>query len=90
MTTLGNERGGNATTQHVQYTKQFWDAVELTRKYGLEHDPVVRQQLAWAYTHTEIMIRPRSIGTCSSTVLGACCRMKDSKRSASTDWMSRK
>ena len=26
MTTLGNERGGNATTQHVQYTKQFWDA----------------------------------------------------------------
>ena len=24
MTTLGNERGGNATTQHVQYTKQFW------------------------------------------------------------------
>ncbi len=28
MTTLGNERGGNATTQHVQYTKQFWDVVE--------------------------------------------------------------
>ena len=24
MTTLGNERGGNATTQHVQYQKQFW------------------------------------------------------------------
>jgi alkylation response protein AidB-like acyl-CoA dehydrogenase len=55
MTTLGNERGGNATTQHVQYTKQFWDAVELTRKYGRESDPLVRQQLAWAYTHTEIM-----------------------------------
>ena len=55
MTTLGNERGGNATTQHVQYTKQFWDAVELTRKYGREHDPLVRQQLAWAFTHVEIM-----------------------------------
>ena len=25
MTTLGNERGGNATTQHVQYQRQFWD-----------------------------------------------------------------
>jgi alkylation response protein AidB-like acyl-CoA dehydrogenase len=55
MTTLGNERGGNATTQHLQYTKQFWDAVELTRKYGLENDPLVRQRLAWAFTHTEIM-----------------------------------
>jgi alkylation response protein AidB-like acyl-CoA dehydrogenase len=55
MTTLGNERGGNATTQHVQYTKQFWDAVELTRKYGRDTDPLVRQQLAWAFTHVEIM-----------------------------------
>jgi alkylation response protein AidB-like acyl-CoA dehydrogenase len=55
MTTLGNERGGNATTQHVQYTKQFWDAVDVTRKYGKETDPLVRQQLAWAFTHTEIM-----------------------------------
>jgi len=55
MTTLGNERGGNATTQHVQYTRQFWDAVELARKYGREKDPLVRQQLAWAYTHVEIM-----------------------------------
>ena len=55
MTTLGNERGGNATTQHVQYTKQFWDAVDLTRKYGRENDPVIRQQLAWAFSHVEIM-----------------------------------
>ena len=55
MTTLGNERGGNATTQHVQYTRQFWDAVELSRKYGRENEPLVRQQLAWAFTHCEIM-----------------------------------
>jgi len=55
MTTLGNERGGNATTQHVQYTKQFWDAVEMTKKYGKTDDPIVRQQLAWAFTHVEIM-----------------------------------
>jgi alkylation response protein AidB-like acyl-CoA dehydrogenase len=55
MTTLGNERGGNATTQHVQYTKQFWDAVDVVRGKGLERDPLVRQDLAWAYTHCEIM-----------------------------------
>jgi alkylation response protein AidB-like acyl-CoA dehydrogenase len=55
MTTLGNERGGNATTQHVQYTQQFWDSVDLTRKLGRNTDPLVRQHLAWAYTHCEIM-----------------------------------
>ena len=55
MTTLGNERGGNATTQHVQYTKQFWDVVDLVRETGQADDPLVRQQLAWAFTHCEIM-----------------------------------
>ena len=55
MTTLGNERGGNATTQHIQYTKQFWDAVDVARKHGKEADPLVRQDLAWAFTHCEIM-----------------------------------
>jgi hypothetical protein len=55
MTTLGNERGGNATTQHVQYTKQFWKAVDLVRDRGRDTDPIVRQDLAWAYTHCEIM-----------------------------------
>jgi alkylation response protein AidB-like acyl-CoA dehydrogenase len=55
MTTLGNERGGNATTQHVQYTKQFWQGVELARTLGRDTDPIVRQQLAWAFTHVEIM-----------------------------------
>ena len=39
MTTLGNERGGNATTQHVQYAKQFWDAVEMTRELGKSARP---------------------------------------------------
>jgi alkylation response protein AidB-like acyl-CoA dehydrogenase len=55
MTTLGNERGGNATTQHVQYTKQFWDAVAMIQRRGKADDPLVRQQLAWAFTHCEIM-----------------------------------
>jgi alkylation response protein AidB-like acyl-CoA dehydrogenase len=29
--------------------------VELVRKYGREKEPLVRQQLAWAYSHVEIM-----------------------------------
>jgi alkylation response protein AidB-like acyl-CoA dehydrogenase len=55
MTTLGNERGGNATTQHVGFTRDFWRTVELARKRGKEGDPLIRQQLAWAYTRCEIM-----------------------------------
>ena len=55
MTTLGNERGGNATTQHVEFTKQFWEAVELLREKGKLTDPVIRQELAWAFSHVEIM-----------------------------------
>ena len=55
MTTLGNERGGNATTQHVRFQKEFWDLVEEARKRGRTDDPVVRQELAWAYSNVEIM-----------------------------------
>ena len=55
MTTLGNERGGNATTQHVQYEQQFWRIVDEVQRLGRADDPLVRQQLAWAYTHVEIM-----------------------------------
>ena len=55
MTTLGNERGGNATTQHVQYEKQFWRLVDEVRTLGRDDDPLVRQKLAWAYTNAEIM-----------------------------------
>ncbi|MDQ1396971.1 MAG: hypothetical protein QOG64_2230 [Acidimicrobiaceae bacterium] len=55
MTTLGNERGGNATTQHVRFQKEFWGLVEEVRKRGKVDDRVLRQQLAWAYTHVEIM-----------------------------------
>jgi alkylation response protein AidB-like acyl-CoA dehydrogenase len=55
MTTLGNERGGNATTQHVQYQQQLAEALDLARKLGRDTDPVVRQQLATAFTKVEIM-----------------------------------
>jgi len=55
MTTLGNERGGNATTQHVQYQRQFRRIVDEARRLGRDDDPLVRQGLAWARTHVEIM-----------------------------------
>jgi alkylation response protein AidB-like acyl-CoA dehydrogenase len=55
MTTLGNERGGSATTQHVRYQNQFWRVVSDARKLGKDTDPITRQKLAWAFTHVEIM-----------------------------------
>jgi alkylation response protein AidB-like acyl-CoA dehydrogenase len=55
MTTLGFERGGGASTAHLRYEKQFWDLVDLARSVGRDRDPLVRQNLAWAYTHVQIM-----------------------------------
>jgi alkylation response protein AidB-like acyl-CoA dehydrogenase len=55
MTTLGNERGGGATTQHLRYEREFWDLVDEVRKRGRGADPLVRQDMAWAYTHVELM-----------------------------------
>ena len=55
MTTLGNERGGNATTQHVRFTNEFWSLVTEAQKRGRTDDAVVRQELAWAFTHVELM-----------------------------------
>ncbi|MGH9210863.1 MAG: acyl-CoA dehydrogenase family protein [Acidimicrobiales bacterium] len=67
MTTLGNERGGNATTQHVQHHRQFHQVLDEVRKLGRETDPIVRQHLAWAYTHCEIM-RYQGLRTLSEVV----------------------
>ena len=39
MTTLGNERGGNATTQHVQYEQQFWRIVDEVRRLRRRRRP---------------------------------------------------
>ena len=55
MTTLGSERGGSATTRHIVFRDQFWDTVEALRLRGKTSDPVVRQLLAWAYTHVELL-----------------------------------
>jgi len=55
MTTLGYERGGNATTSYLKYEKQFWQLVDLARTVGRDSDPLVRQDLAWCWTHVQLM-----------------------------------
>lgn len=55
MTTLGNERGGSATTQHLRYQREVRDLIELTKKLGKNNDPVVRRNVAWAHTHVQLM-----------------------------------
>ncbi|HTX28965.1 MAG TPA: acyl-CoA dehydrogenase family protein [Streptosporangiaceae bacterium] len=55
MTTLGHERGGSATVQHLRFEREFWDLVQTTRERGRTADPLVRQQLAQAYTRIQLM-----------------------------------
>jgi alkylation response protein AidB-like acyl-CoA dehydrogenase len=55
MTTLGHERGGHATIQHLRFEREFWELVDTARKHGRIADPLVRQQLARAYTGVQLM-----------------------------------
>jgi len=55
MTTLGHERGGSATVQHLRFEREFWALVQTAREHGRTADPLVRQQLAWAYTGVQLM-----------------------------------
>jgi alkylation response protein AidB-like acyl-CoA dehydrogenase len=55
MTTLGHERGGRATVQHLGFEREYWELVETARKRGKNTEPLVRQQLAWAYTQVQLM-----------------------------------
>jgi alkylation response protein AidB-like acyl-CoA dehydrogenase len=55
MTTLTNERGGRATVQHLGFEREYWELVETARKHGKNTEPLVRQQLAWAYTQVQLM-----------------------------------
>jgi alkylation response protein AidB-like acyl-CoA dehydrogenase len=58
QSTLGFERAaaGRASTMLIQSRERELRAlVELARQRGLDSDPVVRQQLAWAYTQTILL-----------------------------------
>jgi alkylation response protein AidB-like acyl-CoA dehydrogenase len=55
MTTLGHERGGRATVAHLRFEREFWALVDTARDHGRQDDPLIRQQLAWAYTQVQLM-----------------------------------
>jgi alkylation response protein AidB-like acyl-CoA dehydrogenase len=55
MTTLGHERGGNATIAHLGYEREVWELIGTARQNGKASDPLVRQRLAWCYTHVQLM-----------------------------------
>jgi alkylation response protein AidB-like acyl-CoA dehydrogenase len=55
MTTLGNERGGGATTQHTQFAQELDRLVDEARRLGRLDDPQVRDDLAWAHCNVEVM-----------------------------------
>jgi alkylation response protein AidB-like acyl-CoA dehydrogenase len=55
MTTLGHERGGAVTVQHLGFEREFWELVDTARKYGKNTDPLARQDLAKAFTGVQVM-----------------------------------
>jgi len=55
MTTLGNERGGSATTQYTGFESQLRRLIEEARRLGKLDDPQWRDRLAWAYCNVEVM-----------------------------------
>jgi alkylation response protein AidB-like acyl-CoA dehydrogenase len=69
MTTLGHERGGQATTAHLGFEREFWELADTARKYGKTVDPLVRQQLAAAYTDVQLM-RLRGLCTLAEVAEG--------------------
>ena len=55
MTTLGFERGTNATTGYRRFEKQLGEILALAREHGAINDPVIRQELTRAYSRVQIM-----------------------------------
>jgi alkylation response protein AidB-like acyl-CoA dehydrogenase len=55
MTTLGFERGTSATTGYRRFEKELDGIVEAARANGRIDDPLVRQDLARAYTGVQLM-----------------------------------
>ncbi|HEY1971461.1 MAG TPA: acyl-CoA dehydrogenase family protein [Pseudonocardia sp.] len=55
MTTLGHERGGRTTVAHLRFEREFWALVDTARERDRLAEPWVREELAWAYTHVQLM-----------------------------------
>jgi alkylation response protein AidB-like acyl-CoA dehydrogenase len=55
MTTLGFERGTSATTGYRRFEKELDIIVDAARANGAIEDPLIRQRIAWAHSHVQIM-----------------------------------
>ncbi len=69
MTTLGFERGTNATTGYRRFDKQWNDIVAIARANGAAADPNVRQELAAAWSRVQIM-RINGLRSLTGVLLG--------------------
>lgn len=52
---LSVERGGGATTRALLYRQEFERLVDTAHEVGKSRDPLIRQELARAYTRVELM-----------------------------------
>lgn len=55
MALLGYERGEAAATQPIRFQAEVDRLFLLAKERGVANDPVIRQQLAWAYSQVQIM-----------------------------------
>ena len=55
MTTLGFERGTSATTSHRRFQRELDGIIDSAKANGKAADPLVRQELARAYSKVKIM-----------------------------------
>jgi alkylation response protein AidB-like acyl-CoA dehydrogenase len=67
MTTLGFERGTSATTGYRRFEKELEIIVDKAREHGRTDDPLVRQDIARAWSKVQIM-RINGLRTLSSVV----------------------
>ncbi len=55
MTLLGHERGEEAATNPILFRAELDRLLALAAMRGRDHDPLIRQRLAWCYARVEIM-----------------------------------
>ncbi len=98
MTTLNDERGGNASVLHIAYQRNFWKLARTARKRGRNTDALTRQKLAWAYSQVELVrfaglrrwpISRRGAGRDRKRPSTSCSGASTSSGSARSPWTSR-
>jgi alkylation response protein AidB-like acyl-CoA dehydrogenase len=55
MTLLGHERGEEAATNPILFRAELDRLLAMAAECGRDHDPLIRQRLAWCYARVEIM-----------------------------------